>query len=210
LTAQQIAERSLPPDFFKPILPSPRYLPVTEISSDDRGNPLVQNPLFLLDCRLPEADVERQYPTLWRYFQEGRERGVATRYLCQHRSPWYAQENRPPAPFLCTYLGRGNVKTGRPFRFILNQSRATVTNVYLALYPKRIVTRAIKQNPSSARRVWEILSGISPASMLAEGRVYGGGLHKLEPKELANVPALDLADFLPEPSRGSRNGELFS
>ncbi|MGD0489530.1 MAG: SAM-dependent DNA methyltransferase [Syntrophorhabdales bacterium] len=210
LTAQQIAERGLPPDFFKPILPSPRYLPVAEISSDDRGNPLVQNPLFLLDCRLPEADVERQYPTLWRYFQEGRERGVATRYLCQHRSPWYAQENRPPAPFLCTYLGRGNVKTGRPFRFILNQSRATVTNVYLALYPKRTVTRAIKQDPSCARRVWEILSRISPASMLAEGRVYGGGLHKLEPKELANVPALDLADFLPEPSRGSRNGELFS
>jgi hypothetical protein len=196
LTAAQIAAHKLPLQFFKPILPSPRHLPVTEILADETGNPLIDNPLFLLDCRLSETEVQKHYPSLWRYFQEGQAQGVTDRYLCGHRSPWYSQENRPAAPFVCTYLGRGNVKSGRPFRFILNHSKATITNVYLALYPKEALAQAIKGSPSLAREVWEILNRICPKSMLAEGRVYGGGLHKLEPKELANVPAADLAALL--------------
>ena len=196
LTSEQIRERKLPPEVFKPILPSPRYLPETEILSDEDGNPLIKTPLFLLDSRLSEADIKKLYPNLWCYLEEGKEQGVANRYLCSHRSPWYSQENRPEAPFVCTYIGRGNVKSGRPFRFILNQSRATVTNVYLALYPKQALGQAIKRNSHLARRVWESLNSISPKTMLAEGRVYGGGLHKLEPRELAKVPAPELSVLL--------------
>lgn len=40
------------------------------------------------------------------------------------------------------------------------------------------------------------LNDICPQSMLDEGRVYGGGLHKLEPKELQNVPAEALAELV--------------
>ena len=50
--------------------------------------------------------------------------------VCPQRSP---QKRRPPAPFLCTYLGRSDKKNGRPFRFILNHSRATAANIYLIL-----------------------------------------------------------------------------
>ena len=114
------------------------------------------------------------------------------------RSPWYSQEKRPASPFVCTYLGRGDTKSGRPFRFILNQSNATVTNVYLALYPKEPLATVLNKSPELARQVWEILNRICPQSMLAEGRVYGGGLHKLEPKELANVPVLELAELVAE------------
>ena len=38
--------------------------------------------------------------------------------------------------------------------------------------------------------------------LLDEGRVYGGGLHKLEPKELANVDASAIAALLPGFERG--------
>src|SRR5438105_4695499 len=44
------------------------------------------------------------------------------------RLPWYAQEKRAPAPFLCTYMGRA--QNGRkPFRFLWNQSRALASNL---------------------------------------------------------------------------------
>jgi hypothetical protein len=33
--------------------------------------------------------------------------------------------------------------------------------------------------------------------MTGEGRIYGGGLHKLEPRELANVPMDGIEDILP-------------
>jgi len=32
-----------------------------------------------------------------------------------------------------------------------------------------------------------------PKTLIGNGRVHGGGMHKLEPKELANVPADNLA-----------------
>ena len=38
-------------------------------------------------------------------------------------------------------------------------------------------------------RVFEALKRISPSQVISEGRVYGGGLHKIEPKELGQIPA---------------------
>ena len=44
----------LPAEVFRPILPSPRYVPDNEILADRAGNPVLERQLFLLDCRLPE------------------------------------------------------------------------------------------------------------------------------------------------------------
>lgn len=39
---------------------------------------------------------------------------------------------------------------------------------------------------------FEALNGIAEKVMVNEGRVYGGGMHKLEPRELSNVPSPEL------------------
>lgn len=197
LPQRKIASRGLPIDAFKPILPSPRYVPDDEITSDCDGNPVLERRLFLLDPPWGEDEIRKRYPNLWIYLQEGRAAGTADRYICRHRAMWYAQEYRPPAPFVCTYLGRSDKKNGRPFRFILNHSKATAANVYLMLYPRAPVARALSDRPELKRRVWEYLNRICPQAMLGEGRVYGGGLHKLEPRELGNVPAEALVELFP-------------
>ena len=198
LSAEEIERRNLPFSAFRPILPSPRYLSENEILSDENGNPLLSRRLFLLDCRLEEEQIKGQYPALATYLAEGRAQGISERYLCRHRTPWYAQEDRPPAPFVCTYLGRSDTKNGRPFRFLLNHSQATAANVYLMLYPKEPLAAALRENPALKRRLWEFLNAINPNTMIAGGRVYGGGLHKLEPKELGNVPASAVSELLPQ------------
>ncbi|MGB5832212.1 MAG: N-6 DNA methylase [Thiohalocapsa sp.] len=196
LDAEQIRERGLPRECFRPILPSPRFLKTEEVCTDENGVPLIERPLFLLDSRLPEDEIKERFPALSAYLREGKEKGVTDRYLCRHRSPWYAQENREASSFVCTYIGRSDKKGRRPFRFILNHSQATVANSYLVLYPKALLQRALSETPSLKNDIWKVLNGISAQSMLDEGRVYGGGLHKMEPKELGNVPADALADLM--------------
>ena len=211
LSAEEIERRKLPFSAFRPILPSPRYLPEDEIAADEKGNPVLGRRLFLLDCRLEEEQIREKYLALWAYLEEGKAQGISERYLCRHRTPWYAQEDRPPAPFVCTYLGRSDTKRGRPFRFILNHSQATAANVYLMLYPKGPLAGVLEGDPALKRRLWAFLNAISPKAMLGGGRVYGGGLHKLEPKELANVPAGAVAALLPNvvPTNRQRQGDLF-
>jgi len=192
LNREQATAHQIPEKFLTPILPSPRYLEVDEVPADSKGNPVLERKLFLLDCDLPESEVKAKHPTLWKYLQHGIGRGVLDGYLCTHRTPWYVQEKRLPSPLLSTYMGRHDTGSGRPFRFILNHSNATAPNVYLMLYPKPFLQMAIKEKPKLLRAVWNALNQISTHTLTGEGRVYGGGLHKLEPRELGNVPAEDV------------------
>jgi adenine-specific DNA-methyltransferase len=197
LTGDEILSRGLPLQLFTPVLPSPRYLREDKVKARRDGSPDIARRLFLLDTKLSEEEIRTHFKSLFSYLEEGKTRRLHERYLCSHRSPWYSQENRPAAPLVCTYLGRGDNKNGRPFRFILNESRATVTNVYHAMYPTVELTRALDEDKTLMRHIWGALNSITPAALLGEGRVYGGGLHKLEPRELGNVDATFLANLIP-------------
>ena len=63
------------------------------------------------------------------------------------------------------------------------------------IYPKEHLQKAISDNPNSVYRIWELLKAISGNDIEEEGRVYGGGLKKIEPRELAKVPCCDLLEL---------------
>ena len=136
LTPEQIDRFNIPSELLTPILPSPRYLIDAEIFADDRGNPQIDRRLFLLTCKQQPEELSINYPDVWNYLKQGVDAGISARYLCSHRSLWYVQENREPAIFLCPYMGRNQSKDSKPFRFILNHSKAIAPNVYLMMYPK--------------------------------------------------------------------------
>jgi adenine-specific DNA-methyltransferase len=197
LAELQAEKLGIPRRFLRPILPSPRFLPDDEIDADNKGMPLIDRRLLLLDCSLPEDEIRREHPRLWAYLQEGCSRDLRERYICAHRQPWYSQEERDPAPLLCTYMGRAGEGKGA-FRFILNHSKAIAANVYLMLYPKPPIARILRDRPDALRLTWTALNAIPWDELLSVGRVYGGGLHKMEPKELAAAPADLLLAVLPE------------
>jgi hypothetical protein len=139
---------------------------------------------------LSEGEISRKWPRFAEYLESGKKQGIHEGYLASRRCPWYSQEKREPALYVCTYMGRS---LERPFRFIWNHSRATAANVYLLLYPKAHVAFTLAER---AAEVFEALRAIHPKHFFSEGRVYGGGLYKMEPAELMRLPADGLAKIL--------------
>lgn len=193
--SEEADRAGIPREFQRPILPGPRHVRVDVIERDGDGYPLTIPRLALIDCSLPEDEIKLLHPSFWQYLQRGKDSGVHETYLASKRRPWYSQEKRPPAPFVCTYMGRA--RNGRnPFRVIWNKSSATAANVYLLLYPKPALAAALRAAPELCSIVFEHLRSVRLDMFADEGRVYGGGLHKMEPKELERVPLQDLADVL--------------
>jgi hypothetical protein len=191
-----IKEYSIPKQFLKPILPSPRYLTQDVIESDANGMPKIDNLKFLLDCNLPPNIVKERYPGLWSYFQTGKKQRLHERYLCASKEVWYFQEKRAPSLYMATYMGRSNVNGQAPIRFFLNHSQAIGTNVFLHLYPKPALLSILNENPNRKKELLDLMNAIPMQEFLRVGRAYGGGLHKVEPGELKNLSFGQLPEWL--------------
>jgi hypothetical protein len=160
MSRAQASDLGLPETVLSPVLPSPRAL--TELVIDQAGD------LLLLDC------VDAPDEAVLAYLETGVASALPDRYLLSRRRPWYRQERRDPAPFVCAYMGRT-----QPLRIFWNRARLAATNRWLLLYPREGLDEAA---------CWESLCGIDPAAAVSRGRLYGGGLYKIEPSELARLP----------------------
>ncbi len=183
-----IEKYEIPRQYLKPILPSPRYVhdPVIEAAAD--GTPTVDRFGYLLDCAAAPDEVKRNFPGLWTYLEEGVSQGLPERHLCSQRDVWCFQEKREPAPFIVSYMGRSRDQRSCPIRFFVNFSSAIVTNVFLNLYPTAELAEILGGDRSRMIEFAEALNAIPAEAMLHAGRAYGGGLHKIEPKELREMP----------------------
>lgn len=205
LDKETVERHQIPRAYLKPILPSPRYVsgPVIEVGED--GMPRIDGARYLLDCTAPPDVVKRDAPGLWAYLEQGVAQGVASGFLCAQREVWYFQERREPAPFIASYMGRSRTRQACPIRFFVNFSSALVTNVFLNLYPSPELQAIIGGRRERMLEFANALNAIPAEAMMLAGRAYGGGLHKIEPKELREVPLASVPEWL---SEGLKNRKL--
>lgn len=180
-----------------PMIPAPRYVKQEVVESSDGGYPLLDDQIAVLQPSANSIDELRESDPALADYLGGVGEKTLDAYLVKSRKVWFKVERRDPAPILLTYMGRGSAKNDRPFRFILNKSQAVATNMYLMLYPVGALADALSTNQVSMERVFDVLLSITAEELLDGGRVYGGGLRKIEPKELAAMNARVIADLLP-------------
>ena len=187
LGKEEIDKNRLEKKCLTPILPSPRYLPKDVIESYDTGSPIIENNKYVIQTALPLNEIRKKLPNLYDYLTSELSNEVKKGYICKNRKPWYNIGNHNAPLFICTYMGR--VKDGNsPFRFILNNSNALIPNSMLGLYPSKNLAIEIANGKIAAIDLLKLLQSIDTETMISGSRVYGGGMHKIEPKELLKIP----------------------
>lgn len=111
-----------------------------------------------------------------RYLDAGRSRGIDRRYLPSHRPVWYRPEQRPAAPIWSPVFVRGR------FRFVHNRAGASNLTAFHGVYPYR---KDAAEIDALLEYLW---SDAAQRAIGAQSRVYGGGLRKLEPRDVLAIP----------------------
>jgi hypothetical protein len=108
-----------------------------------------------------------------RFLVRARRAGAHAGYLASARRAWWSVGLRPPAPILATYMAR------RPPAFTRNPAGARHLNVAHGLYPRV---------PLSDRALDRLAAALRDSADPGAGRVYAGGLVKLEPGDMERLP----------------------
>lgn len=117
------------------------------------------------------------------YLQKGEKEEINKRFLTASRSPWYALENRKPAPIWVSVFNR----TG--LRFIRNEANISNLTSYHCIYPKQSnLFSEIKIDLLFAY----LLTNTAKQIFDDNCRQYGNGLQKFEPNDLNKGMMLDL------------------
>ena len=111
-----------------------------------------------------------------RFLARAKAMGADRTYIAMHRKPWHVVDMREPPAAFVSYMGR------RPPVFRANPWCASFINIAHGLYPRQTIGDA-----TLAR----LLAHMNTGTDLHAGRMYGGGMAKFEPGDIARlrVPA---------------------
>jgi hypothetical protein len=174
MSDQAREERGIPTQYFLHVIKRPAYISGLMATNHDLKTIRQQNKDYLL--LYPPTSLSKMPKSLLKYIEEGEEMGISSARKCRSRNPWYVvpHVSAPEAFMPC-------MSASWP-RLIVNQSDYTCTNNILKLSWKDI-------RPASdwSRLALGTLSTLSQLSSELVGRSYGGGVLKLEPRELARL-----------------------
>lgn len=131
-------------------------------------------PVFLLN------PVDLDDGNVIEYLKMGEHKGIDKKYLTSHRNPWYAIENRPPAPILVTVFSRNGL------RFVRNEAKVYNLTSFHCVYVYPLFIRKVDLLMAY------LLTEIAREIFNDEKREYGDGLDKFEPNDLNNAKVVNL------------------
>ena len=174
LSPTEQEQRSIANDYLVPIIRRSVHLTGLWVRDQDLQVSAENASKFLL---LAPNQVESKLPKpLREYIQYGEEIGIQKARKCKDRRPWYVVPHTsvPPAFVPC-------MSAFWP-RLVVNWSQYTCTNNIL-----RVLWKEERPSEDWLRLALGTLSTLSQLSAELVGRSYGGGVLKLEPKELARL-----------------------
>ena len=117
-----------------------------------------------------------------RFVARAKAMGADETYIARHRTPWHVVDMRAPPAAFVSYMGR------RPPVFRANPWAASFINIAHGLYPRQ---------PIEPTMLTGLLAHLNHSTDLHAGRMYGGGMAKFEPGDIARlrVPAHVLEGF---------------
>jgi len=191
LDREHAKQLGIPSSCVRPLLPRARSLTGDTIEAKHDGYPDVPDQLCVIDCGLPMEEIERRHPAFAEYLNAGIREGVTTGHLIHSRRPWYRQEQRAPAPFVCTYMGR-ETSSKSAIRFFWNKSAAIATNTYLLLYPRPTLRAKLEKSPRMHKVMVRALNDAAASTLVGKSRLHADGLEKIELSDLREVELVTL------------------
>lgn len=172
---QQIIAHGLPFDAFLRAIGRTRDHAGPTLTQDDLDKlDAMGRPTYLLS--LGRGASSSLPPSVQKYLEIGKAKGLPERPLIAQRSPWYKMERRAPPPWLFAYLGRRNC------RFMRNLAGAVPLTGFLCVYPKadaHVDLDAATLALNDERTI---------ANLTFVAKSYGGGALKVEPRNLERLP----------------------